>query len=223
MDCVSKHLRNCHTAEIGVQVLSSLYRVLQDLNGRQLEPVSDPIGVFSDNYNLQSYRLLVKKGLIHNHREMVQYKGPFRCHICGEETFQKLILAHWVKHHPGIFKQFRMVDVSTQKLLGSHDLFKCLALCPASDCYNVIGQNYKIFLSIMSGTIIRRNMSSQQRTLTSWRLFLLRTFLNQTSSGLWTSHGGGPHLHHRGQVRQVRLCVGEQQVRGGHVQKDQYT
>ena len=54
--------------------------------------------------------------------------------------------------------------MSTQKLLGSHDLFKCLALCPASDCYNVIGQNYKIFLSIMSGTIIRRNMSSQQRT-----------------------------------------------------------
>ena len=65
MDGVSKHLSNCHTAEIGGQVLSSLYRVLQDLNGRQLEPVSDPIGVFSDNYNLQSYRLLVKKGLIH--------------------------------------------------------------------------------------------------------------------------------------------------------------
>ena len=98
------------------------------------EAQSDTVGVFTDNYKISSYQLFIKQGILHNHREMVHFKGPFRCLLCGDESFQKQILMNWANEHPGMFKQFRVLVGSELRLLGCYNLFKFLAVCPDNDC-----------------------------------------------------------------------------------------
>ena len=135
MEGIRKHVENTHPDEARERDVTELFRVLQDKDGRRLQQEQE-----HSNYVMTSFNLLQQGGLP-DLPELPKLTGPFTCGTCSKLVELKAVMHHKNKEHPGLEGANSFVLLKGSQRLGLHHFYRCLGLCPDSDCDKILAQN----------------------------------------------------------------------------------